>query len=78
MNKVGLLVDLVEDEVVLFGLLVDGANTYGCADGVDEFGSEIEFEGGLEEEGDVVEEETEGEGPQFVFDCRYIVEIVGP
>lgn len=57
----GLFVNLVEDEVVLFGFLVDGANAHGCADGIDEFGSEIELEGGLEEEGDIVEEESEGE-----------------
>ena len=37
----GLFVDLIKDEVVLFGLLVNGANADSCANRVDQFGPEI-------------------------------------
>jgi hypothetical protein len=75
--------DLVEDEVVLLVLLEDVVvGLTGCVlrrvRVADELGLQVHLEGRLEKEGNVVEEEPEGEGPQLVLHDRDVVEVVGP
>lgn len=67
-----LIIDILQDDVILLYvvLLKDWL--------VDELGPEIDFEGSLKEEGDVVEEEAEGEVTELVLHIRSIVEIIRP
>jgi hypothetical protein len=65
-----LVVDVFEYDVGAFdGVLLDDWL-------VDELGAEVDFEGGLEEEGDVVEEEAEGEVAELVLHERSVVQVV--
>lgn len=67
-----LIVDVLQDDVVLLYvvLLEDWL--------VDELGPEVDFECSLKEEGDVVEEEAEGEVTELVLHVRSIVEVIRP
>lgn len=67
-----LIVDVLQDDVVLLYvvLLEDWL--------VDELGPEVDFESSLKEEGDVVEEEAEGEVTELVLHVRSIVEVIRP